>query len=262
MTNMTSQADRSSSASVLSLKHRRKSSLLMFQYVWGLIFVDIWRKIGKIGFKHRIYPQFTLVAAQLSSREFHHMYRDRSPPYPLWFAFASKEEKGRIDKILELRNNYCIDRTKQIRLTKERFEIKRSAIHWTCDETDKIMVMGQPGLVRYLSNHHQNACLWTDQKPQTFFMRKLPTSAPKKLERPFVATSAVWLWDTLQAWEGYAISRHSTKSLHGALMNASIFFLQGFLSLTPDNKPLKFSAPEWYTTEGILWTASFSTDWN
>ena len=73
---------------------------------------------------------------------------------------------------------------------------------------------------------------------------------------------AVWLWDTLQAWEGYAISRHSTKSLHGALMNASIFFLQGFLSLTPDNKPLKFSAPEWYTTEGILWTASFSTDWN
>ena len=170
------------------------------------------------------------------------MYRDRSPPYPLWFAFASKEEKGRIIKILELRNNYCIDRTKQIRLTKERFEIKRSAIHWTCDEADKIMVMGQPGLVRYLSNH-QYACLWTDQKPQTFFMRKLPASAPKKLERPFVATSAVWLWDTLQAWEGYAISRHSTKRLHGALMNASIFFLQGFLSLTPDNKPLKFFCP-------------------
>ena len=153
--------------------------------------MDIWRKIGKIGFKHRIYPQFTLVAAQLSSREFHRMYRDRSPPYPLWFAFASKEEEGRIIKILELRNNYCIDRTKQIRLTKERFEIKRSAIHWTCDEADKIMVMGQPGLVRYLSNHHQYACLWTDQKPQTFFMRKLPASAPKKLERPFVATSAV-----------------------------------------------------------------------
>ena len=86
------------------------------------------------------------------------------------------------------------------------------------------MVMGQRGLVRYLSNHHQYACLWTDQKPQTFFMRKLPASAPKKVERPFVATSAVWLWDTLQAWEGYAISRHSTKSLHGALMNASIFF--------------------------------------
>ena len=52
------------------------------------------------------------------------MYRDRSPPYPLWFAFASKEEKGRIDKILELRNNYCIDRTKQIRLIKEKFELK------------------------------------------------------------------------------------------------------------------------------------------
>ena len=39
---------------------------------------------------------------------------------------------------------------------------------------------------------------------------------------------AVWLWDTLQAWEGYAISRHSTKSLHGALMNASIFFFTRF----------------------------------
>ena len=87
------------------------------------------------------------------------------------------------------------------------------------------MVMGQRGLVRYLSNHHQYACLWTDQKPQTFFMRKLPASAPKKVELPFVATSAVWLWDTLQAWEGYAISRHSTKSLHGALMNASILYL-------------------------------------
>ena len=49
------------------------------------------------------------------------------------------------------------------------------------------------GLVRYLSNHHQYACLWTDQKPQTFFMGKLPASAPIKLERPFVATSAVRL---------------------------------------------------------------------
>ena len=259
---MTSQADRSSSASVLSLKHRRKSSLLMFQYVWGLIFVDIWRKIGKIGFKHRIYPQFTLVAAQLSSREFHRMYRDRIPPYPLWFAFASKEEKGRIIKILELRNNYCIDRTKQIRLTKERFEIKRSAIHWTCDEADKIMVMGQPGLVRYLSNHHQYACLWTDQKPQTFFMRKLPASAPKKLERPFVATSAVWLWDTLQAWEGYAISRHSTKSLHGALMKASIFFFTRFSLAYTGQQASEVFCPGMVYHRRHFMDPSFSTDWN
>ena len=84
----------------------------MFQYFQGLIFVEI-LEIRKIGLKHGIYPQFTLVAAQLSSSNFHHRYRDRSPPYPLWFVFAFKEEKGRIDKILEMRNNYCIDKTEQ-----------------------------------------------------------------------------------------------------------------------------------------------------
>lgn len=68
--------------------------------------------------------------------------------------------------------------------------------------------------------------------------------------------------DTPQAWEGYAISRHSAKSLHERPMNAMIFVLQGFLSLKLDNKPLNISAPERYTTEDILWTASFSTDLN
>ena len=62
-------------------------------------------------------------------------------------------------------------------------------------------------------------------------MQKSPASAPEKLERPFVATSTVWVRDTLQAWEGYAISRHSAKSLHERPMNAMIFVLQGFLSL-------------------------------
>ena len=68
--------------------------------------------------------------------------------------------------------------------------------------------------------------------------------------------------DTLQAWEGYAISRHSAKSLHERPMNAMIFVLQGFLSLKLDNKPLNTSAPERYTAEDILWTTSFSTDLN
>lgn len=68
--------------------------------------------------------------------------------------------------------------------------------------------------------------------------------------------------DTLQAWEGYAISRHSAESLHERPMNAMIFVLLGFLSLKLDNKPLNISAPERYTTEDILWTASFSTDLN
>ena len=72
-------------------------------------------------------------------------------------------------------------------------------------------------------------------------MQKSPASAPKKLERPFVATSTVWVRDTLQAWEGYAISRHSAKSLHERPMNAMIFVLQGFLSLKLDNKPLNIS---------------------
>ena len=115
------------------------------------------------------------------------------------------------------------------------------------------------GLVRYLSNH-QYSFLRTDQKPQTFLMQKSPAPAPKKLERPFVATSTVWVRDTLQAWEGYAISWHSAKSLHERPMNAMIFVLQGFLSLKLDNKPLNISAPERCTTKGILWTASFF-DW-
>ena len=39
-------------------------------------------------------------------------------------------------------------------------------------------------------------------------------------------------------------------------------YLQGFLPPTSDNKPLKFSATERYTTDGIIWNASFSTHWN
>ena len=37
--------------------------------------------------------------------------------------------------------------------------------------------------------------------------------------------------------------------------------LQGFPPLTYDNKPLKFSSSKRNTTEGILRSVSFSTDW-
>ena len=70
-------------------------------------------------------------------------------------------------------------------------QIKRSAIHRTCNEEDVPAVQRFIGLVRYISNH-QYSFLRTDQKPQTFLMQKSPASAPKKLERPFVATSTVW----------------------------------------------------------------------
>ena len=41
--------------------------------------------------------------------------------------------------------------------------------------------------------------LWADRKPQMLFKQKPKRSAPKRLEHPFVATSAVWPRDTLQA---------------------------------------------------------------
>ena len=73
----------------------------------------------------------------------------------------SKEDNGRIDKILDLRYNYSIGRTKtiferltnlnlnsarlfsetdQIKQGEVRFQIKRSAIHWTCKDEDVLAV--------------------------------------------------------------------------------------------------------------------------
>ena len=90
LTNMMSQADSSSSASVPSLKHHI-TSLRMFQFFQGQIFVEIQRRTGKIGFKHGIYPQFTLEAGRLSSGDFHDMYREKSPRYSLWFSLCLQE---------------------------------------------------------------------------------------------------------------------------------------------------------------------------
>ena len=56
--------------------------------------------------------------------------------------------------------------------------------------------------------------LQTDQKPLIVFMQEPVASAPKRLERTFVATEAVSLRDTLLAYERYATSRHSFKNLH------------------------------------------------
>ena len=59
--------------------------------------------------------------------------------------------------------------------------------------------------------------LQADQKPLIVFMQEPVASAPKRLERTFVATEAVSLRDTLQAYERYATSRHSFKNLHEGL---------------------------------------------
>lgn len=90
LTNMMSQADSSSSASVPSLKQRSKYLRIKFQLFQGWIFVKILKRIGNINFKHGIYPQFILEAAavRLSSSDFHEMYRDRSPQYALWFTLC------------------------------------------------------------------------------------------------------------------------------------------------------------------------------
>ena len=82
------------------------------------------------------------------------------------------------------------DETDKTEQGEVRTQIKRSAIYRTCNEEDVPAVQRFIGLVRYLSNH-QYSFLRTDQKPQTFLMQKSPKPAPKKLERPFVATSTV-----------------------------------------------------------------------
>ena len=58
--------------------------------------------------------------------------------------------------------------------------------------------------------------LWTDPKALVFIMQKPLTSALKRLEC-LIATSAVWLRDTLKAWERHASSRLSIKSCHEGL---------------------------------------------
>lgn len=51
----------------------------------------------------------------LSNRNLYYVYRTRSHRNTLWgLPFASEEEKGRMDKVLELWNNYCIDKANTI----------------------------------------------------------------------------------------------------------------------------------------------------
>lgn len=51
----------------------------------------------------------------LSNRNLYYVYRTRSHRNTLWgLPFASEEEKGRMDKVLELWNNYCIGKANTI----------------------------------------------------------------------------------------------------------------------------------------------------
>ena len=127
--NMTFQPDSSSSASVLSLKHRGKSSLLLFHF------------------------------QARSSRRSHVSGQKPSTstlvyPFPPW-------------KVVEMQNNYCVGKKStifyrytnfshnrtgvlwsKIHLAEKgevRIQMKRSAIHWTCDEEQWIGGNSQNG---------------------------------------------------------------------------------------------------------------------
>ena len=73
--------------------------------------MEIWKRIGKIGFKHGIYLRFTLEATQVASFiSFIGLEAlDIHPSLP----FTSKEDKGRIDKVLEMCTNYCVGQNEQ-----------------------------------------------------------------------------------------------------------------------------------------------------
>ena len=106
LTNMTSQADSSSSASVPSLKQRSKYLRIKFQLFQGWIFVKILKRIGNINFNMEftlnLYSKLQLYDYRVAT--FMRCIATEALNMHSGLLFASKVEKGRIDEVLEMWN--------------------------------------------------------------------------------------------------------------------------------------------------------------
>ena len=97
---MTSQADSSCGALVLSLKHRSKSSLLFTSSSEARSFCGSGKELEKL--------VSNIVASFIKCIRSEAVNINSGSP------FASKEEKGRIDKVLESWTNYRVGKTNTI----------------------------------------------------------------------------------------------------------------------------------------------------
>ena len=62
--------------------------------------MEIWKRIGKIGFKHGIYLRFTLEATEVAS--FITFIGSEALDIHPGLPFTSKEDKGRIDSLRDV----------------------------------------------------------------------------------------------------------------------------------------------------------------
>ena len=108
---MTSQADSSCGALVLSLKHRSKSSLLFTSSSEARSFCGSGKELEKLASN----MEFTLnLHSQYRVASFITCIRSEAVNINSGSPFASKEEKGRIDKVLESWTNYRVGKTNTI----------------------------------------------------------------------------------------------------------------------------------------------------
>ena len=89
--------------------------------------MGIWKRIGKIGFKHGIYLRFTLEATQVAS--FITFIGSEALDIHPGLPFTSKEDKGRIDKVLEMCNNYCVGQNEQNLRVLNKFLVMKEQDH-------------------------------------------------------------------------------------------------------------------------------------